>query len=374
MVIAVGAARVNLVVDRSLGAQKNNSSISNEPVENKNNVKFTQVRKKPKNEQEAQLVNSFFDDYIEPRSGLVYTFMENLIPEDFGVREGYYSDENIRHLLTHGLLESLSMNPNEELSSYDISKDSFGRDFIGELRTEVAEPIFNHLGIVGGSTGVRTDFLSTQKSISLEQLDFSQRAFYYEQVANLAKLLYVNLVSYQEGAASDSKLFNQTLRKLNMVNLNNSAATSKMADGLKQGNLRKQDYEQFGFNTFTKDERELINKMILSSGLGDVVVFKSILNDKGELDFDKVKPLEFDEVQKVANWAIQSANFLLNKVQKQATPNEQATIHDKELSLKLDLQDLNSIDFQDGQIFPRIFPDREGFTSFKSFKDPLLNS
>lgn len=374
MVIAVGAARDNLVVDRSLGAQKNNSSIRNEPVENKNNVKFTQVRKKPKNEQEAQLVNSFFDDYIEPRSGLVYTFMENLIPEDFGVREGYYSDENIRHLLTHGLLESLSMNPNEELSSYDISKDSFGRDFIGELRTEVAEPIFNHLGIVGGSTGVRTDFLSTQKSISLEQLDFSQRAFYYEQVANLAKLLYVNLVSYQEGAASDSKLFNQTLRKLNMVNLNNSAATSKMADGLKQGNLRKQDYEQFGFNTFTKDERELINKMILSSGLGDVVVFKSILNDKGELDFDKVKPLEFDEVQKVANWAIQSANFLLNKVQKQATPNEQATIHDKELSLKLDLQDLNSIDFQDGQIFPRIFPDREGFTSFKSFKDPLLNS
>ena len=374
MVITVGAARDNLVVDRSLGAQKNNSSIRNEPVENKNNVKFTQVRKKPKNEQEAQLVNSFFDDYIEPRSGLVYTFMENLIPEDFGVREGYYSDENIRHLLTHGLLESLSMNPNEELSSYDISKDSFGRDFIGELRTEVAEPIFNHLGIVGGSTGVRTDFLSTQKSISLEQLDFSQRAFYYEQVANLAKLLYVNLVSYQEGAASDSKLFNQTLRKLNMVNLNNSAATSKMADGLKQGNLRKQDYEQFGFNTFTKDERELINKMILSSGLGDVVVFKSILNDKGELDFDKVKPLEFDEVQKVANWAIQSANFLLNKVQKQATPNEQATIHDKELSLKLDLQDLNSIDFQDGQIFPRIFPDREGFTSFKSFKDPLLNS
>ena len=251
-------------------------------------------------------LNELIDEFIVNRRGFIYHATLSALGGGHKDIKSYMNNNHFMHVIMHGLLDGLSVD-----KTSDLKLKYFDRSFSGELRMQVADSVLLHLGVADGFSEERTNFFKI-KTPSLSSLNDAQLATCYSQIANLAKMLYMDV-------SSDKELMNDSIatnlgRKLSMIAMNSQRQVQKFDNNLKS-HQEGTSYEfKNPFSILDSQDRKIILQSIERQGkLNSNPWYQDIMHhdaNSTNLDFTQIKPLPLEEVAKVASWIQHVADHL----------------------------------------------------------------
>jgi hypothetical protein len=294
--------------------------------------------KKPLNLNE--LISKFLIEGSQETRFIFHAITKTLGGDAFK-KDSYINENHFAHVITHGLLNGLSVSEAEEQILPQKNDETFDRSFKGELRMQVAEPILYYMGIMNGFAEKRTQQLGSQKQPpSIDKLYTAQMAAYHAQIANLANMLFQHL-SLDKDFHSESNAKTIT-RKLMTIQINNSKLSQKLDQN---DSIQAKNDSEDAYSCLSDPEKKKIFESLKKTGNINNPWYQDILHAESPqaLDFSELKPLSIDEVERIAKWT----KYVGEELFSIKNPNViNYDIHQSIEKPKLSLDEINNANFK----------------------------
>ena len=259
---------------------------------------------------QAKGLPQLIEDFIINKKGFIHHATLSTLGEGHRNIKNYMHENHFTHVVMHGLLDGLSVdkNSNEQANYFD-------RSFSGELRMQVAESVLTHLGVADGFSEDRTNLFKIQTP-SLASLNNAQLATCYSQISNLAKMLYMDVASNKELVNNPDT--NNLGRKLSMIAMNGLRLSQQIDNSLKSSldnNLH--EFKNLFSILDEKDKAMILTSIEHQQGSELNPWYKDIIHknlNSTVLDFKNIKPLDLEEVTRIASWTQHLADHLMKLV------------------------------------------------------------